>query len=118
MSMIRCPECGTKISELARICPYCGFQSENRLLPISKQNSYTPIPLFQYEIEGLDPCNDILTEIPYEDNKELYSFFGKWSNIIIVLPELSETIKTLASQESYFVADYDAYVANLIKKGT
>ena len=118
MSMIRCPECGTKISELARVCPYCGFQSEDRLLPISKQDSYKPIPLFQYDIEEWNPCNDILTEIPYEDNKELYGFFGKWSNIVIVLPELSEMIKTLASRESYFVADYDAYVANLIKKGT
>lgn len=118
MSMIRCPECGTKISEKARVCPYCGFQSEDCLLPISTQDSYKPIPVFQYEIEEWDPCNDTLTEISYEDNKELYRFFGEWSNIIIVLPALSETIKALASRESFLVVDYDAYVADLIKKGT
>ena len=27
MSLILCPECGTKISDRATKCPHCGFQS-------------------------------------------------------------------------------------------
>ena len=27
MSLIRCPECGTRISEKAKICAYCGYES-------------------------------------------------------------------------------------------
>lgn len=40
MSLILCPECGTKISDKARICPHCGFMSDDNLRPISEQDTY------------------------------------------------------------------------------
>ena len=54
MSMILCPECGSKISDKATMCPHCGFQSNNPLLPISVQDTYENIPVFDYYIEDND----------------------------------------------------------------
>lgn len=117
MSLVLCPECGTKISDKATTCPHCGYYSADKLVPISKQESYYPVPLFQYDIEEWCPNRGNLTEISYETNRQLYEFFGKIKNIKAALPALGEAIKSLAQSEKYLVADYDKYIAELIDKG-
>lgn len=117
MGLILCPECGTKISDRALTCPHCGYSSENRMLPISIQDQFEMVPLFEYEIEEWDPNRDDLTEISYEDNRQLFTYFGKWKNIKNSMPAIAEVIESLAAKETYLVADYDKYVAELIEKG-
>jgi len=39
MSLILCPECGTKISYKATIYPHCGNMSDDHSRPISEQES-------------------------------------------------------------------------------
>lgn len=117
MALILCPECGTKISDRALACPHCGYCSENRMLPISVQNRFENTPIFEYEIEEWNPNRGDLAAISYEDNRLLYSFFGKWKNIKNALPAIAEVIEALAAKETYLVADYDKYVADLIAKG-
>ena len=51
MSRILCPECGTKISDKATKCPHCGFQSADPTRPISEQDKYEMVPIFEYDIE-------------------------------------------------------------------
>ena len=117
MGLILCPECGTKISDRALTCPHCGYSSENRMLPISVQDQFEIVPRFEYEIEEWDPNRNDLTGISYEDNRQLFSYFGKWKNIKNSLPAIAEVIESLAANETYLVADYDKYVAELIEKG-
>ena len=45
MSLILCPECGTKISDRATKCPHCGFQSADAERPISEQDKYEIVPI-------------------------------------------------------------------------
>jgi ribosomal protein L37E len=52
MSLILCPECGTKISDKATQCPHCGFQSADSSRPISEQDKFEISPTFEYDIEG------------------------------------------------------------------
>ncbi len=117
MGLILCPECGSRISDRALTCPHCGFCGDNRMLPISTQDRYESIPVFEYEIEEWFPNRGDLTEISYVDNRQLFEFFGKWNNIKNSLPAIAEAIEALASKETYLVADYDKYVATLIEKG-
>lgn len=117
MSLVLCPECGTKISDKATTCPHCGYYSADKLVPISRQERYYPVPLFQYDIEEWSPNRGNLTEISYETNRQLYEYFGKIKNIKAALPELGIAIKSLAQSEKYLVADYDKYIAELIDKG-
>ena len=117
MGVIFCPECGTKISDRALTCPYCGYSSDNRMLPISVQNKFEKVPQFEYEFEEWKPNRGDLAAISYEDNRQLFSYFGKWKNIKNALPAIAEVIEALAANETYLVADYDKYVANLIAKG-
>ncbi len=117
MSLILCPECGTKISDKATTCPYCGFVSENSSLPISAQGEYEMAPCFQYNIEGWNPTTKELKMCSLEDSKRLFDFFGKFENIKFCIPELAEVIQKLAKKETYLVADIDNYVKDLIDKG-
>lgn len=117
MSMILCPECGTKISDKAVQCPFCGFQSKDPTRPISEQDTYEVEPVFKYEI--IDE-NDAQTfdVISYEDNKELVGFFGSWKNIQAKLPDIAEVIKELAKDDHVMLAKMDSYVKKLIDNGT
>ena len=117
MSLVLCPECGAKISDRATKCPHCGFQSANADLPISIQDKYEVVPIFEYDIEEWNPNRGDLSIISYEDNKSLVSFFGKWDNIKANMPAIAEVIGSMANKEHIMVAKMDRYVKGLIDKG-
>ena len=74
MSLILCPECGTKISEKARTCPHCGFMSDDNSRPISEQDTYEIVPTFCYDIKEWKPTSRHLSVVAVEDNKSLVQF--------------------------------------------
>ena len=117
MSLILCPECCTKISNKATTCPHCGYVSDNPSLPISVQDKFEVIPNFQYDIVEWNPNRENLSVISNEDNKSLMQYFGSWKNIRTVFPSLADTIQSMASKETVLVANMDAYVKEMIKKG-
>ena len=117
MSLILCPECGTKISDKATKCPHCGFESADPLRPISEQDKYESVPIFEYDIEEWKPNRGDLSIISYEDNRSLVNYFGKWETIKTKIPIIAEVINLLAKKENVMVAKMDGYVKNLIKKG-
>lgn len=117
MSLILCPECGTKISDRATCCPHCGFESEDPSRPISEQDKYEIVPIFAYDIKEWKPTGGDLSVISYEDNKSLIEYFGDWETIKIKLPAIAEVISSLANKEHVMIAKMDGYVKNLIDKG-
>ena len=94
MSLIQCPECGIKISDKATRCPHCGFESADSSRPISEQDKYEIVPIFEYEIEEWNPNRGDLSVISYEDNKNLIEYFGDWKNIQAKLPDIARVIKS------------------------
>ncbi len=118
MSMILCPECGAKISDIATMCPHCGFQGKNRKLPISEQDTYESLPVFEYCIDDYDLSIDNLSVTSFEDNKNLVGFFGKWENIQTVAPAIAEVIISLAEKENIMIAKIEPFVKKLIDNGT
>lgn len=118
MSLILCPECGTKISNKATTCPHCGYVSENPSLPISIQDTYKVLPNFRYDIEGWDPIGGELSVFSPDDNKSLFESFGSWETIRTEIPAIAEVIQALGSKEKILVADTDSYIKRLINEGT
>lgn len=117
MSLILCPECGTKISDKAVTCPHCGFMSDDNLRPISEQDTYEIVPTFRYDIEEWKPNGEQLSVVAVEDNKSLVRFFGQWKNIERTMPDIADVIQKMAYKENVFVAKMDKYVKDLIDKG-
>ena len=117
MSLILCPECGTKISSKAVVCPHCGYVSEDPALPISAQESYEWMPSFEYDIAEWNPCDGSLSVYSQEDNRNLVQFFGDWRRIQTTMPAICEAIQAIAHRETMLVADMDSYVKELIKRG-
>lgn len=118
MSRILCPECGSRISDKATKCPQCGFQSSNPTRPISEQDRYESVPIFEYDIEEWKPNRDDLSIISYEDNRSLIQYFGNWETIQKKLPAIAEVIGAMAGKDHIMVANMDSYVKDLIDKGT
>ena len=117
MSLILCPECGTKISDKAITCPYCGFMSENHSLPISVQDTYEVVPTFSYDVEEWNPDNRELNVIAVRDNRLLVEQLGSWQNIQLRMPAIAKVIESMAKKEKILVANMDSYVKELIDKG-
>lgn len=117
MGLILCPECGAKISDRATKCPHCGFQSADPTRPISEQDKFEVVPVFEYDIEEWKPNRGDLSIISYEDNKSLIQYFGNWENIKVQLPAIAEVIGGMAHKDHIMVAKMDDYVKDLIAKG-
>ncbi len=117
MSLILCPECGTKISDRATKCPNCGFQSADAERPISEQDKYEIVPIFEYDIEEWKPNRGDLSVISYEDNKTLIEYFSSWKTIQVKLPAIAEVIGAMANKKHVMIAKMDSYVKDLIDKG-
>lgn len=114
MSLILCPECGAKISDKATHCPYCGFQSADPSRPISEQDKYEILPSFEFDIEGWQTNNKVIS---HDNNKSLIKQFGNWKKIQLFLPEIAEVILSRAQAQNIMVAKMDDYVKELIDKG-
>ncbi len=118
MSLILCPECGSKISDRAISCPQCGYISQDSTLPISVQESYEIVPTFSYDVEEWNPNSGQLNIVSIEDNKSLVQYFGDWSRIQATMPEIAKVIQKYAVKEKFLVAKMDDYVKRLIANGT
>lgn len=117
MSLISCPECGTKISDKAITCPHCGYIGTDHSLPISVQASFEAVPTFSYDIEMIDLNKSQFGAVSIEDNRKLVEYFGNWENIQLILPDIAQAIRNMAQKEKVLIADIDPYIKNLIKKG-
>lgn len=112
------PRMWKKISDKALICPNCGFHSADSSRPISEQDKFEIVPVFEYEIADWKPIYENLSVISYHDNKNLIHRFGNWNKIKLELPDIAKVIKEMATKEHILVAEMDSYVKKLINDGT
>ena len=59
MGLVYCPECGTKISDKASVCPFCGYRSSTKNMPMIASNS--PLKKIQLESTSLVRCGFIVS---------------------------------------------------------
>ncbi len=112
MALIRCPECGTRISDKAKTCPYCGYEAKDALVPISLQEQYHPIPTIKSSGEKWE-----IIPISDEDSSVILSFLSRFDNLRVVAPGLADTISSLMSKQTALVADIDPFLQSLIDSG-
>lgn len=117
MSLILCPECRSKISDKAVVCPHCGFASADHSRPISEQDSFEMVPTFHYDIEEWKPSNGQLSVLAVEDNKSLVEYFANWQNIQLRMPAIAKVIQSMATKDKILVAKMDSYIKTLVDKG-
>ncbi len=112
MALIQCPECGSRISEKARTCPVCGYESLDALVPISQQEVYVSIPY----ATGEDSRWEIVP-LSQEDNSKIARFLSKYENLKVVAPGIAGTIEAAFSRKTQLVADINQFTQELINKG-
>ena len=115
MSFIYCPECGSKISDAAKECPYCGFRNSGKLMPICKMNySVVPMRISLPQIAVFDDGSNLLSR---EDNRALYYFFSDANKLQQFAPGIYDLIKKWAGGDTVLVADISKKAQELLDKG-
>ena len=115
MSFIYCPECGSKISDAAKECPYCGFRNSGKLIPICKMNySVVPMRINLPQIAVFDDGSNLLSR---EDNRTLYNFFSDADKLQQFAPGIYDLIKKWAGGDTVLVADISKKAQELLDKG-
>lgn len=116
MGFIFCPECGSKISDTAKECPYCGFRNSGKLIPISKMNySVVPMRISLPQIAVFDDGSNLLSR---EDNRALYNFFSDAEKLKKYAPAIYDIVKKWAGGETVLIADINKKTKELIENGT
>ena len=94
MGLVYCPECSTKISDKASVCPYCGYRSSARNLPMVA--SKKPLNRIQWDSTSLASEFDQVFPVSTIQNNNLNIIFGIAENLSRVAPAFFEAIKAFA----------------------
>ena len=90
--MMICPECGTKISEKASSCPYCGYRTNVRNLPIKVDNNLAKV---QWDEGVFSPEFYEIMPISNNQNSKLSEIFCNANTLQQVSPALFEAVKAM-----------------------
>ncbi|WP_251197385.1 zinc ribbon domain-containing protein [Anaerotardibacter muris] len=89
--MPKCPECHSKISDSALVCPHCGFQASGKLVPINNLTiAQTP---FVLAVPETDVMQNGLMLLSKDTNEKLVDFITNADNASRLFPAIYETIK-------------------------
>ena len=93
MSLVYCPECGTKVSDKASACPFCGYRSNTRNLPMTaSKNQQKKI---QWEASPISAeLNQVFPISPIQDNN-LNIIFGRAENLCRVAPGFFQSVMSM-----------------------
>lgn len=114
MALVYCPECGTKVSDKASVCPFCGYRSSSRNLPMVA--SKKPLAKFQWESTSLATGFDQVFPISTIQSNNLSIIFGRAENLSRVAPAFFEAVKA-ALPETIKVAETNPAIRRLIDSG-
>ncbi|PKM78906.1 MAG: hypothetical protein CVU88_08555, partial [Firmicutes bacterium HGW-Firmicutes-13] len=114
MGLVYCPECGTKISDKASVCPFCGFRSSAKNLPMAANKN--PLKRIQWETTSLASEFDQVFPISTIQNNNLNIIFGQAENLSRVAPAFFETIKAMFPK-TIKVADINPHLQSMIDQG-
>lgn len=115
MTMVACPECGTRISDSAKQCPFCGYQSDNALAPLNT------IPLSHRQIKVVIPQASIFDDdtnlIKAADNAKVVNFLTDAGKMATFAPEIFQTIEKIRRGDTKYIADFSKKAEELLKSG-
>jgi len=114
MGLMYCPECGTKASDKASVCPFCGFRSSAENLPMIA--SKKPLKRIQWESSSLASEFDQVFPISMIQNNNLNIIFGRAENLSRVAPAFFQTIMSMIPK-TIKVADVNPAIQKLIDEG-
>ncbi len=118
MALVYCPECGTKVSDKASLCPFCGYRSSRKNLPMAA--SKAPIATFRWGSTSLAERFDQVFPISTIQSNNLSIIFGKAENLSRVAPSFFEAVKAVLP-ETIKIADYSnplCLIASKVKTAT
>lgn len=114
MRIVNCPECGTKISDKAISCPFCGYRKNAKNMPkVARNNSVERI---SFESHSKKSDFDQIFPISEIQSNNLYSIFCKAENLLRVAPSFFETIKAMIPQ-TIKIAETNNAIQELINSG-
>ena len=114
MGLVYCPECGTKASDKASVCPFCGFRSGAKNLPMIA--STKPLTRIQWEGSSLSSEFDQVFPISTIQNNNLNIIFGKAENLCRVAPAFFQTLLSMLPK-TLKVAEVNPAIQRLIDAG-
>lgn len=114
MGLVYCPECGTKISDKASVCPFCGYRSSTKNMPMIASNN--PLKKIQLESTSLVSEFDQVFPISTIQNNNLNIIFGRAENLSRVAPAFFEVLKAMIPQ-TIKVADLNPAIQKMIDDG-
>lgn len=114
MGLIYCPECGTKISDKASVCPFCGFRSSAKNLPMVA--SKNPLKRIKWESTSLASGPEQAFPIGTMQKNNLNIIFGRVENLSRVAPAFFETIKAMFPK-TIKIAELNQEIQRLIDSG-
>ncbi|MDO9086021.1 MAG: zinc ribbon domain-containing protein [Anaerolineaceae bacterium] len=114
MGLVYCPECGTKISDKASVCPFCGFRSSAKNLPMVANKN--PLKRIQWESTSLASEFDQVFPISTIQNNNLNIIFGQAENLSRVAPAFFQSIMAILPK-TIKVAEVNPALQKLIDEG-
>lgn len=114
MGLVYCPECGTKTSDKASFCPFCGFRSSTTNLPMIA--SKKPLKRIQWESSSLASEFDQVFPISAIQNNNLNIIFGRAENLSKVAPAFFQALMSMFP-ETIKVAQLNPEIQRLIDEG-
>ena len=114
MGLVYCPECGTKASDKASVCPFCGFRSSTKNLPMIA--SKKPLKRIQWESSSLASEFDQVFPISTIQNNNLNIIFGRAENLSRIAPAFFQAIMSMLPK-TIKVAEINPAIQRLIDKG-
>ncbi len=114
MGLVYCPECGTKVSDKASVCPFCGFRSSTKNLPMIA--SKKPLKRIQWESSSLASEFDQVFPISTIQNNNLNIIFGRAENLSRIAPAFFQAIMSMLPK-TIKVAEINPAIQRLIDKG-
>lgn len=117
MSMVFCPECGSRISSAAVTCPRCGFTAQGtEVVPISVlPPAVRPPVLVIPDASVFDDGGSLVTR---ETNDTIVRFLSNAETMGRLAPNVAEFVEgVMARGETKYVADFSKAAEELIEKG-
>ena len=117
MSMVFCPECGSRISSAAITCPHCGFSAPGtEIVPISLLPPVARTPVLVIpDASVFDDGGSLVTR---EANDSIVRFLRDAETMGRLAPNVAEFIEgMMARGETKYVADFSKAAEELIEKG-
>lgn len=113
--MAHCPECGSKISSVAKSCPYCGYSSRDNKSPISNELRKADTHIVIPEASVFDGGINLISS---SSNEALVRFFSDAEQVERLFPSVFQAIQNIMSRgETKYVADFSKTAEDLMRKG-